>query len=459
MMLATIFIVISIDKLLLSNNIYSYDTSHLWEFSLFASNPAEYLHQILTTSPLTFNNLYAIFQEIAFLDKISSPIHFITIIYSITLWLYLNHLIKHHYPINFFRIITYFLLLLNPFSLSLIIMSPLETLNAILFAGIIYGIEEINLGIEGRGVLVTAVSLVLLFLNGMHGIAITTCIFFMLPLFLRNSVFKINSRSGYIVTFFPLLASLLGVVYLSYIFDLKIDNFLFKVEKEKHSYNSLWNWLFLSPIFLMPFTKIKQENIKIRLSKTKSFFIPFLANLFFLVFEIKHNQSTFLGFAMLSFCFENIQKKSVGIRHFFVVLLLSASTLIHLHKDYLINPFSLTDWAKLHNPLSLTKEEAQVANYVQSISQFEISYLTENYNKIRISSSYQNLHSHKFTQKFVEQIEKGKMDSTFVVIENPFLDINFNFFTQKQIEYFETGIPNYSLLFQTKNWKIFKKNN
>jgi hypothetical protein len=438
--------------------VISEQTLSIWETSLLSRSDHPYLHHILTTAPISFHNLLAPFRFLFNQLTVSTPFSLVLIIFTCTCWIYLSQLIANNIKINFVRIFLFFLILCNPYCATLIVMAPTEALNVIFFSAIIYGMEEINVGVEGRGVLVTASALVLLFLNGENGIAIAASIFLMLPLMLKNAIFKINSLSGYLVTFFPLIASMLGVMYLSFIYERNLGDFLVHTNTKIIPYSSLVNWVYLLPILILPFVKMKQESFKLRLSKTKSFVIPFITNIIFIFLQLDHNQSALFGFSLIAFAFETLQKKSLNTRHIvftFLILFLSNAQSLHLSQ---VKSLSVKGWSKLHSVNHLTDDDIEVIMNLRSAAPVKTAYYTKNFAKLRITHKNHNNQMFPNTHEFYKHYERMTPSASRIVVENPYSDFYFHYYTQKQEDYFANGIPNYHLALSNKNWRIYEKN-
>jgi hypothetical protein len=437
--------------------VISEQTLSIWQTSLLSRSEHPYLHHILTTAPISFHNLLAPFRFLFNQITVSTPFSFVLIIFTCTTWIYLSHLIANNTKIGFTRIFLFFLILCNPYCATLVVMAPTEALNVIFFSAIIYGMEEINIGVEGRGVLVTAAALVLLFLNGENGIALAASIFLMLPLMLKNAIFKINSLSGYLVTFFPLAASLLGIIYLSFIYQRNFGDFLVHTNTKIISYKTLINWIYLLPIFILPFVKRKNESFKLRLSKTKSFVIPFLTNIIFIFLQLDHNQSTFFGISLVAFAFETLQKKSVNKRHLFFTLIIVILSNFQAFKLSNVKSGSSKDWSKLHYSNYITPEDIQISSYLRDTPSIATAYYSKNFAKLRIT--HKNHHNQLFpnTHAFFQHYEQMTPTATRIIVENPYSDFYFHYYTQKQEDYFANGIANYRLVLSNKNWKVYER--
>jgi hypothetical protein len=85
-------------------------------------------------------------------------------------------------------------------------------------------------------------------------------------------------------------------------------------------------------------------------------------------------------------------------------------------------------------------------------------YYSKNFAKIRIT--HKNHHHQLFpnTHAFFQHYEQMTPTAPRIIVENPYSDLYFHFYTQKQEDYFDNGIPNYNLVMSNKNWQIYERN-
>ncbi len=268
----------------------------------------------LLCAPALYNNLISILNF--FIGASSFEVLNTISLFSLFI-IFWFRLLKFGQRIKFLKLMGVLLLLLSPFTLSLLANPESAILSAVLFILISIGFETINHGLIIRGILTCSSVLPFLILNGIYGfvIGIITPSFFYFTV--KWHILKKYTWVSYILLLFPTIGIVFGIVYLCLIFDNSVAQTFMNSNINIENFEILFNWFIFIPLFFIYYFKNKKG-----LNQVKRFVIPifFIANCFLFFLETSYVQKELFGMCTLCFSFEVISDAKFSQRSFYLIV-------------------------------------------------------------------------------------------------------------------------------------------
>lgn len=231
------------------------------------------------------------------------------------------------------KIISFFILILNPFTLSVLNEPSIYSYHLLFFILVSLGYETINHGMIIRGMIVGSTSIALLSLSGGVGIVLGVMMTSFFYVAVKWHILKKYVFTSYTLLLFPTSGFLFGIYYLCALYDADFTAALMNENVLSFEFMSLLKWILFFPLYLMYRIKDKKG---LNVIKRYIVVIFFVAELSFLLLGANYNQDYFMGMCAICVSFEIISDMKFSKTHLFHVGLFGA-----LSWFYFLDMFSL----------------------------------------------------------------------------------------------------------------------
>lgn len=398
-----------------NNFIFSDQEIQIWSILSKLGHENGGYNYLLAHAPLAFTNIMGIFLKLTGNFSFLGPYFISLSLFLFCLFLNFDYISKRSKTL-YRNIFIFSLFLFHPYVLWILLNCPLEIFIIVSLFAFTSGLVDSNSGNQGRGILLMAISSPLILLSGNIGVAILLAIICSAPLFLKSDVFQKSLLGGHIILSFPGVAAFFGLVYLSWLYKIPIENIIFHTSQSNTSPRVIFHWIPFLILIIPLIFKIKTLKISGFLLKLKSPIILFISLIILIMLGRDFKLETMLGLAALGMGFEYLNRSNIRTRHFFkVALFLLASWALELRSPL---PES-SKFYKLQKSVSST-EWIRVNHWLGSGSDEKVLFLSHQYAPYSLVKEHAKMTLNYLDDEFSERIRHNNFDGIDkLVIELP----------------------------------------
>lgn len=219
------------------------------------------------------------------------------------------------------KIIAFFVLILNPFTLSFLSEPSVNSYHLLFFLLVSLGYEAINHGMIIRGMIISSSSIAILGISGGVGIILGIMMTTFFYIAVKWHILKKYIFTSFTLLLFPTIGLLGGIYYLCMLYEASYVSALMNENVQSFELTELLKWLIFFPLFLMYRIKDKKG-----LNVIKKYIVPvfFIAEISFMFLGINYVQDYFLGMCAICVAFEIISDMKFSKTHLFHTFLFGA---------------------------------------------------------------------------------------------------------------------------------------